>query len=170
VRYLRRAPREVYRVYDEEEFLRDAAQELAAGRGARGGLIALAGGALVLMGTAYIASGLLASGKKQLLPGRDARRRATAAAGDLSARVTRSRNGVGVEPGSVPRLVVASAGRRAEAGTRRDRGAAMRHRSAAAPRRPWREAISTGGGVERVVVAVEPPVRAAQRPEFGFER
>jgi len=168
VRYLRRAPREVYRVYDEEEFLRDAAQELAAGRGARGGLIALAGGALVLMGAAYIASGLLASGKKQLP--RDARRRATAVAGDLNARVTRPRNGAGVEPGSVPRLVVASAGRRAEAGTRRDRGAAVRHRSAAAPRRPWREAISTGGGVERVVVAVEPPARAAQRPEFGFER
>lgn len=81
MRSLRRAPREVYRVYDEARFLAEAPRELTGTAERRVPAAAVVGMMALLLGAAGAFGGLLASAKRQ--PKGEARRRAASSGSNI---------------------------------------------------------------------------------------
>jgi hypothetical protein len=179
VKLLRRAPREVYRVYDAEEFLERADLELDAEGHSRGGVVGVAGGLVLLLGMLSVLTGLFASHRR--VPVRAAARqtfrgsRTLRAAislgmGDVHTRASHSISRRGALPGASGPTANGSSARR----SRREpvKGTGRGHagsRPAVSPMLPSHEVVSspTGG---HLLVAAAPKEGEQHQGEFGFER
>lgn len=155
-----RAPREVYRVYDENEFMSAAGSELAPARGGVTRSIGLAGVAALLVGAVGVFGGLFTSGRRLHRGESAARGRGSRTASAIGALMVKA-------PDAMASVKRPANGARTSHRTTR--------RLALAPKRPRLRLYR--GDAPRSVVEAPPalPVAAPEagyaRPaEFGFER
>jgi hypothetical protein len=160
VKLPRRAPREVYRVYDENEFMAAAGSELSAAHSGVNGSIGLVGVAALVVGAVAVFGGLFTSGRRLQRGESAARGRASRTASAIGALLVKAPEA----RGSVKRPANGSRASRT-----------MTRRLALAPRRP-RPRLNRADAPRSVVEAPRAlPIAASQvgyaRPaEFGFER
>lgn len=157
----RRAPREVYRVYDEDEFIAAAGSELAAASSGMARSIGLLGLAALLVGAVGVFGGLFTSGRRLQRGESTVDRRGSRTANAVSALVVKV-------PDASPRI------RRAARAVPASRKVARR-RLAPAPSRlrlglyrpdPPRAVDET----HRALPVTAPDVGYARPAEFSFER
>jgi hypothetical protein len=181
VKLVRREPREVYRVYDAEDFLARADLELDAEGRARGGLVGVAGGLLLLLGAVSVLTGLFASHRrgpvrgavaKQTFRGSRALRAAVSLGTDDSrgqAHPSSSRGAVLPDGGA--RIAIGSSARRSHRGPMR--GTALGRvgsHPVVSSMLPSHEAAGSSAAGHLLVVAAASETSARPQGEFGFER
>jgi hypothetical protein len=179
VKLFHREPREVYRVYDAEEFLERADLELDAEGQSRSGLVGMAGGLLVLLGAVSALTGLFASHRRlpvrgataQTFRGSRALRAAIALGmGDARVRASHSISRRQISPGAdVPGAIGNSVRRSRPEPVKRT---VLWHAGSRPPvtrTRPWQGAVS-GPAVGHLLVAATSAASGQPRGEFGFER
>jgi hypothetical protein len=187
---LRRAPREVYRVYAEEEFLADTrCDEPLQTVGAADGVQRLhrIAGATALVAAAGAVGGLIAlTGLQSLAGSRRRERQRPAAVTALTASTRATRPSVWREPGGRGRPGRGLVGHHAQPGAARVRRARAREVAPASDSAPARERAlapesapapqsapvqaTAPSGAARAVAAVAAAPRQSGAAEFGFER
>jgi hypothetical protein len=172
VKIFSREAREVYRVYDAEEFLCEANVELAGAGGRRGGLMGMAGGLLLVVGMVGVFTGLLIPDRRSptkrgvMQLGRGSRElRASLSVGRRESRsnVTHSKAIVRHATDGVPRKATPTVAR--QKWTR----ARVTRRPSGLQNRPLR-ALVDGRADERPSAVSAADVSDEPRSEFGFER
>ena len=179
MKLLRRAPREVYRVYDGEEFLERADVELDAEGHSRGGVVGVAGGIVLLLGALSVLTGLFASHRR--VPVRSAARQTSRGSRTLRAAISLGMGNLHVgaslsisRRGALPGASGPTANRSSARRSRREpvkrtgRGHAG-SRPAASPVVPSHEVVGTRTG-GHLLVAAAPKEGEQHQGEFGFER
>lgn len=172
MRIFRREAREVYRVYDAEEFLCKANVELGGASGRRGRLMGMAGGLLLVVGMVSVFTGLLIPGRRssakrgvmQVVRGsRELRASLSVGRHESRSNVTHSK--------AIMRHATGDDARKAMPTTappKRTRARVTRHPSGL-PNRPV-GALVDGQGGERPLAVSASEVSDEPRSEFGFER
>jgi hypothetical protein len=179
VKLFHREPREVYRVYDAEEFLERADLELDAETRSRGGLIRVAGGLVLLLGALSVLTGLFASNRRLPVRGaakqtfRGSRRLRAAISlgmGDAQARASHNiSRGVILSHTGPPAGIGKPVRRSRLERTKRTVSRQVRSRPASSPMEPSQDAANRPGE-GHLLVAAATEVGEHPQGEFGFER
>jgi hypothetical protein len=165
VRSLRRTPREVYRVYDEDEFFADPSQQIPTHSEPRGRWIGLVGGVVLVAGAVGVFGGLLLSGKR--LPSRNH----VSSRGDrvhpLVAMISRKSSARGKWRRGLMRRSTMGVDLTTSPRSTRVRQA-ERHRAKPAARA--QTVVAPATDIQPEVEVARTVVRSVAPPEFGFER